>query len=168
MEYRNGIDLVEGNSSPWVFLVAHNINLLSSQKVCQIFQIEAKKIDEEIFFYSKATDVNHKEKSLILFYAALYLGCSNRKSSFCLGQFSILGEIIRIGDLRPSLDHLNELQSEDWKEWTPVEGKLWISEAPKIYLEHAGIGTQDQVIDIYSWVSNNLSLKKDSFLKRAS
>jgi hypothetical protein len=166
MEQGNGIDLSNGNSGPWIFLAARQVNALNLQRACQLFQVETKKIENEVIFFSKDKTLNHKEKSLILFYTALYLGSTNKEASFCLGQYDVLGESIKAGDLRARQKNINELQSSDWKDWTPKNGEVWISEYSKIYLQHAGIQLQKSEVSIVDWVQSEFSRNKNVELKK--
>lgn len=155
-----------GNSGPWVFLACRNVTPLVLQRACQLFQVETKKINEDVFCFSKDIQLNHKEKALILFYTGLYLGCRLSISSFCLGQFDMMGEQIKQADLRLNETQMNESKSEDWLNWQPVQGHIWISEPLKYYLEHAGIAVKQDHVSANEWVKNNLKVGDSSPYKK--
>lgn len=159
-------DFEKYNSGPWVFLACHRANEIALQRAQQIFKIEHKVIDGKFFCFSKDKNLNHKEKSLVLFFAGIFISHRSAEAAFCLGQLDVLGEQMKLEDLRSQHQEIHELKSEDWQNWQPQAGEIFVSEFAKYYLEQAEIQIEQQNINVAAWAEKNIKNAMVTALKK--
>lgn len=161
-------ELLRNNSAPWVYLACHLTNTLVIQLAQKIFKIEQKTIDGKIFCFSKDKTLNVKEKSLVLFFAGVFMANRSPGSAFCLGQLNVLGERIKRSDRPFPSEEIHELKSEDWQNWNPMKGEIFVCEYAKYYLEHADIHIESQNLNAKEWAQKFLNATPSSKSKRVA
>lgn len=159
-------NFTEYNSGPWVFLACHHVNRIVLQRAQQIFKIEQKEIDGKIFCFSKDKNLNHKEKALLLFFAGIFISHGSVDAAFCLGQLDVLGEQMKLEDLRYQHEEIHELKSEDWQNWHPQSGEIFVSEFAKHYLEQAGVQLNGQDVRAVAWAEQNIKKTQTAVFKK--
>lgn len=155
-------DFIKNNSGPWVFLACHDCDEVFAKKVTKIFSLDKKNKDGCIFLFSKDKNLNHKEKSLRLFFAGVFITSKLKNASACLGQLNVLGERLKKHDQDLKDIIFSEATSEDFINWKPSNGHLSIGTAAKIYLEQAGIHIVKQSILGSEYAQILLSHTQDS------
>lgn len=132
-------DFIQKNSGPWVFLACQGCDEVFVKKVTNIFNLEKKIVQNSILLFSKDKSLNHKEKSLRLFFAGVFVTSKLKNSSACLGQLNVMGERLKKHEQHINDIIFSESVSEDFLNWKPSNGQLNVGAAAKVYLEQVGI-----------------------------
>ncbi len=148
------------NKSPWVFLVCNSLKPDLVQQTQNLFKLEIKKVKNEYFFFSKDLKLNHKEKSLILFFASLFISCNDHQVAMCLGQYNNLAKRIQRSDLSHQNILFSETEAESYKLWKREKGSIFLQNEFKIYLEQAGLDVKNDLIQGAEWTSQFLNENK--------
>ncbi len=127
------------NNFPWVYLAYQECHEEVVQRTLRLFDLEKKIVQKKTLLFSQDRILNHKEKSLQLFFAGVFLTTCDATASVCLGQFDVLAELLKEGHKPPQNVHLTETTSVDFKNWKPISGAIFIGESIKLYLHQAGI-----------------------------
>lgn len=124
------------NEYPWVFLAVKNATEHIGQ-ARELFGVSVKLSEDRtthILFKTGKTQT-HKEKTLELFVAGLFLLSKSPQAEMFLGQMSILAERTKGTDS----SQIAEDRSEDYLLWKSQPSVLQTTENIKLYLSHAGI-----------------------------
>lgn len=150
------------NSGPWTFLVCRNIDEISVKKITNIFNLKKSFVNGEFILFSTQKSLNHKQKSLVLFFASLLLTSKYPQASACLGQLNVMGERLKHHDQKMEQINFSEKNSEDYRSWSSQAGHVHIGEAAKIYLEQADIQISSQTVMGSDYVTEILQSAEDA------
>ncbi len=155
------------NNAPWIYLACDNVNELAVILAAKIFNIEHKKINEKIFCFSKNPNLNTKEKTLTLFFATLFISQKSKNSAFCLGQFNVLAERMKLLSSTEQVPQINEKMAEGYKNWTPFADEIYIDQFTKLYLEHSDIKCEGFNLNTHQYFSYLINSDPTKLLKKA-
>lgn len=120
---------------PLTHLSVHTANVELIKQCTSIFSLDFKKSKHENMYhvFSPRHDLNHKEKSVVLFGAAMYISHIDANAKMFMNEINQLAKLIKNEQPEDSED-----RDEQFLEWMKTNHHLSVHPGMQLYLQQAG------------------------------